>query len=58
MEKNHHNAVLTFGLRGLRRLLIAVGWALHLASQCAIRLAEVTDRCARRTKAWKARHES
>ena len=58
MEKNHHNAVLTFGLRGLRRLLIAVGWALHFASQCAIRLAELADRCAGLTKARKARHES
>jgi hypothetical protein len=44
-------AALAFGLRGLSRLLMLIGWALHLAARGAYHLAAAADRSAARISA-------
>jgi hypothetical protein len=47
---NRTEAVLAFGLRGLRGLLILTCWALFLASLCAGQLADLAGRTAARIR--------
>jgi len=48
--KNRAEAAFTFGLRGLRRMLIVTGWVLQLASLGARRLADLAGRSAARIR--------